>query len=89
MIFVWTNWECLWAPCHLLLALLTIYLFTLLCYWVFQASFFCCRFFVVCLFWWHVGGILVPQPEIEPVPPAVEAQSLNPWTAREVPPASF
>ena len=29
-------------------------------------------------------GILVPQPEVEPVPPAVEAQSLNHWTAREV-----
>ena len=30
-------------------------------------------------------GILVPQPEIEPVPPAVEAWSLNHWTTREVP----
>ena len=30
-------------------------------------------------------GILVPQPGIEPAPPAVEAQSLNHWTAREVP----
>ena len=29
-------------------------------------------------------GILVPQPEIEPVPPALEAQSLNHWTARKV-----
>ena len=29
-------------------------------------------------------GILVPRPGIEPVPPAVEAQSLNHWTAREV-----
>ena len=29
--------------------------------------------------------ILVPQPGIEPVPPAVEARSLNHWTAREVP----
>lgn len=28
--------------------------------------------------------ILVSQPEIEPVPPAVEAQSLNCWTAREI-----
>ena len=31
-------------------------------------------------------GILVPQPGIEPTPPAVEAQSRNHWTAREVPP---
>ena len=30
-------------------------------------------------------GILVPQPGIKPAPPAVEAQSLNHWTAREVP----
>ena len=28
--------------------------------------------------------ILVPRPGIEPVPPAVEAGSLNHWTAREV-----
>ena len=32
----------------------------------------------------HVG-ILVPQPGIEPVPPAVEAWSLNHWTTREAP----
>ena len=30
-------------------------------------------------------GILVPQPGMEPTPPAVEAQSLNHWTARVVP----
>ena len=30
-------------------------------------------------------GILVPQPGIEPVPPAVEPRSLNCWTAREAP----
>ena len=30
-------------------------------------------------------GILVPQPGTEPMPPAVEAWSLNHWTAREVP----
>ena len=30
-------------------------------------------------------GILVPQPGIEPVPPAVEAQSLNYGTTRQVP----
>ncbi|XP_057412343.1 coenzyme Q-binding protein COQ10 homolog A, mitochondrial isoform X2 [Balaenoptera acutorostrata] len=29
--------------------------------------------------------ILIPRPEMEPMPPAVEAQSLNHWTAREVP----
>ena len=40
------------------------------------------------VFFWlrHVAcGILVPQPGIEPVPPAAEAQSPNRWTAREVP----
>ena len=30
-------------------------------------------------------GILAPRPGTEPVPPAVEAWSLNHWTAREVP----
>ena len=29
-------------------------------------------------------GILVPRPGIKPMPPAVEAQSLNHWTTREV-----
>lgn len=28
---------------------------------------------------------LSPRPKIEPVPPAVKVQSLNPWTAREIP----
>ena len=33
----------------------------------------------------HSGWrILVPQPEIEPLPLAEEAQSLNHWTTREV-----
>ena len=29
-------------------------------------------------------GVLVPQPVIEPVPPALEAGSLNHWTTEEV-----
>ena len=29
-------------------------------------------------------GILVPRPGIEPMAPAVEARSLNRWTARDV-----
>ena len=33
---------------------------------------------------WQVG-ILVPQPVIKPMPPALEAQILNHWTARKVP----
>ena len=38
-------------------------------------------------FWTHrtACGIIVPQPGIEPVPPAVEVQSPNHWTSREVP----
>ena len=32
---------------------------------------------------WEVCGILVPQPGIKPVPPAVEARSPNHWTTRE------
>ena len=38
--------------------------------------------------WGHTArhvGILVPGPGIKLVPPAVEAQSLNRWTSREVP----
>ena len=34
-------------------------------------------------------GILVPQQGMEPEPPAMEAQSLNHWTAREVTGSSF
>ena len=30
-------------------------------------------------------GILIPQPGIKPLPPALEACSLNHWTTREVP----
>ena len=43
--------------------------------------------FIFIYFWpWYVAcGILVPGPGIEPVPPTVEAQSLNHWTTREVP----
>ena len=33
--------------------------------------------------------ILVPQPGIEPVPPAVEAQRPNHWTTREIPEFCF
>ena len=33
--------------------------------------------------------ILLPQLGIEPMPPAVEAQSLNHWTTREVPRTDF
>ena len=34
-------------------------------------------------------GILVSWPGMEPMPPALEMQSLNHWTAREVPPMIF
>ena len=40
------------------------------------------------LFFWlcrTACGILVPRPGLEPEPPAVEAPSLNHWTAGEVP----
>ena len=38
-------------------------------------------------FWPHHAAceILAPQPGIEPEPPALEVQSLNHWTTREVP----
>ena len=42
-------------------------------------------------FWLHCAacGILVPQPGIEPVPPALEVQSLNYRSAKEVPSLLF
>ena len=41
--------------------------------------------FLFCLWPCHAAcGILVPQPEIESMPPAVEAQSPNYWIAKEV-----
>ena len=49
------------------------------------------QFLFVCLFGFlffphHAArGILVLRPGIEPTPPALEAQSLNHWAAREVP----
>ena len=48
--------------------------------WVF---FFCFKG----IFFWprHMAfGVLVPRPGMEPVPPALEAQSLGHWTAREI-----
>ena len=36
------------------------------------------------LFFHQACRILVPQPGIEPVPPAPGVQSLNHWTARQV-----
>ena len=42
-----------------------------------------------CFMFWFFGhkpcGILVPWPGIKPTIPAMEMQSLNPWSAREVP----
>ena len=45
-------------------------------------------FFCFVLFWLHHAacGILVSPQGIKPEPPAVEAQSLDHWTTREVPP---
>ena len=45
----------------------------------------------VVIFWPRhvVCGILVPQPGIKPVLPALEVQSLNLWTVREVPLSAF
>ena len=44
---------------------------------------------VVFFFFLATCEIFVPQPRIEPVPPAVEARSLTHWTAREVPRVGF
>ena len=47
----------------------------------------CASFFLLFPLWlpWAACGIFVPQPGIEPMYPGLEAQSLNHWTAREVP----
>ena len=44
------------------------------------------RFLFLFCFWpYHTAcGILVPRPGMEPAPPALEVQSLNHWTPREV-----
>ena len=44
-------------------------------------------FFFFLIFWSHCAAcrILVPRPGIELMCPALEAQSLNHWTTREVP----
>ena len=46
---------------------------------------FCCSFFLY-LFWSHLAAckILIPQPGIEAMRPAVEAQSDNHQTTREI-----
>ena len=48
-------------------------------------------FFFFSLFWPHhvACRILVSRPGIEPTPPAVEALSLNRWTAKGVPILAF
>ena len=45
------------------------------------------KYYIFIYFWpcHTVCGTSVLQPGIEPVPPALEAQSLNHWTTREVP----
>ena len=50
-------------------------------------NYFLSGLFVLFWFWPHcmACGILVPWPGIKPAPLALEAQSLNHWTTREVP----
>ena len=40
--------------------------------------------FLFCFLAFRHAGILGPQPEIKPVPPALEVQSLTHWAARQV-----
>ena len=80
------RWECTgsfkkelgtkWIPYNHIICTSDFYEFKLL-YWGY--------FFKT--FWLHHAacGILVPQPGMEPEPPAVEAWSLNCWITREVP----
>ena len=41
--------------------------------------------FMFCFFGHKACGFLAPQSGIQPVPPVLEARSLNHWTARKVP----
>lgn len=41
------------------------------------------------IYFWALVAFLVPQVAIKPVPPAMELQSSNHWTAREFPKAPF
>ena len=62
------------------------WLCTLLCYCVLRSQIQHNRTFLLFIWPCHVAcGILVPGPEIEPMPPAGEGQSLNHWTTRGVP----
>ena len=61
------------------------------CDWqiLFSHSVGCFYLFKYLLRWWYwlfffFCQILVPQPGIKPMPPALKAQSLNHWTTREV-----
>ena len=53
--------------------------------------FICSRYCFFLFFWPHcvAHGILVTQPGIKPVPPAVEVGSLHHWISREVPSLSI
>ena len=56
--------------------------------WRFNSIVFKKKIFLFLLIFWPCCtdyGILVPRPRVEPVSPAVEALSLNPWTTRNVP----
>ena len=59
------------------------------CWAMLVLGFFFFAFFCFC-FWPHSMAcrILVPQPGIEPTPPAVEAWNLNHWTTKEIPVSS-
>ena len=49
------------------------------------------KFFKKKFFWLHfmAYGILVPQPGIEPMSPALKVWSLNHWAAGEVPQSPY
>ena len=51
----------------------------------------CCRAvsFIYLLIYWHPLEILVPHQGIEPVPPALRAQSPDDWTAGKAQQSAF
>ena len=83
--------RCIAVPIHLDMVLslfLSFFFFFNLLHKSAQVIFFlyfCFVFWPCCV----ARGILAPQPGIEPELPELEMQSLNHWTAREVPCGSF
>ena len=74
---------------HLETLMQSVYSFTVNCAHPWWSTAACSVDFILCFSIFIFGcvacGVLVPQPGIEPVPPALEAWSLSHWTSGEIP----